>query len=338
MADHQISWDRGVADIQLLGGMLGPAGFRLQDGRTVQPFAIAPWADDSSPEHRDLPGILKRLRGEWPCVPFGAPSAPSGLPESWRPAVPSPVGSDFHGHSSNNEWKVVEEGKGWIEIESEYPDDHPIRRLVRRIAGRAGEARLDMTLIIEARSAVRTPIALHPVFRLPAKPGGARISLGGNSGGRVFPMPVEPGVSRLVPDASFASLEHVPAHLHSIDLSRLPLPFDTEELVQVTAVNGRVELANEVENYRVVLKFDPAVFPSVLLWVSNRGRTAYPWNGRFVAVGIEPLRGAFDLGPDVGNDDRNPLAAAGYPTTLILQAGQSFSTSYSIGIEDAGGG
>ena len=58
------------AQVQSLGAMLGPAWFSI-GGRTVQPFAIAPWAEDSGPEYRQLPNLLKRLRGEWACVPFG---------------------------------------------------------------------------------------------------------------------------------------------------------------------------------------------------------------------------------------------------------------------------
>ena len=35
---------------------------------------VAPWADE--PDSAALPGILQRLRGEWPCVPFGRTAAP----------------------------------------------------------------------------------------------------------------------------------------------------------------------------------------------------------------------------------------------------------------------
>ena len=63
-------WEHGVFSVESLGGMLGPTSFVLPDGRQVAPFQIAPWANE--PGGEDLPKILRRLRGEWPCVPFGS--------------------------------------------------------------------------------------------------------------------------------------------------------------------------------------------------------------------------------------------------------------------------
>ncbi len=337
MTDRIIKWDRGEAEIQLLGGMLGPVRFRLENDRVVQPLAIAPWGDDRGAEHENLPGLLKRLRGEWPCVPFGEPDVPAGLPEAWRPAATNPVGSDFHGYGANHPWVVEEQEEHAITIVSDYPEDHPVRRLRRRIAGLRRESRLAISLTIEVRREIEAPIALHPVFRLPANPERARLDLGRFDMGRVFPLPVEPGRSRLVPDAVFETIRKVPAEAGTVGLDRLPLAFDTEELVQICGASGRATLTNEEEGYQVQLDFDPEVFSSILLWVSNRGRRSYPWNGRFVALGIEPVRAAFDLGPDVGCDPRNPIARAGYATALLLKPDAPFMTRYSIGVAGIGG-
>jgi hypothetical protein len=58
--------------------MLAPVRFDLPDGRSVQPMHIPPWANENrSP---DLPPILRGLRGEWPCVPFGAGTASADNP------------------------------------------------------------------------------------------------------------------------------------------------------------------------------------------------------------------------------------------------------------------
>ena len=333
MTAEHIRWDRGVAEVQMLGGMLGPVRFRLADGREVQPFAVAPWSDDSGSEHDALPGILKRLRGEWPCVPFGAPEVPQGLPDHWQPAAANAIGSDFHGFSAHNDWHIVERGEGTLTIGCDYPADHPIRGLRRRIEGVPGETRLKITLTIEARQAAATTLALHPVFRLPSKVESARIDPGPFAQGRVFPMALEPGVSVLTPDSTFSALDAVPAADEDIALSKLPLGIDTEELVQLVGASGHARLTVAPEGYVATLDYDPEVFPSLLLWISNRGRTAYPWNGRFLAVGIEPVRGAFDLGPDVGCDPSNPIAAAGTPTALSLSPGEIFQTTYVLGVD-----
>ena len=187
MTDRIITWDRGEAELQLLGGMLGPVRFRLEDGRVVQPLAVAPWGDDSGTDHDLLPGLLRRLRGEWPCVPFGAPEVPEGLPGAWQPAAENPVGSDFHGYGAHHPWVVVDQQESAIIIASDYPTDHPVRRLTRRIAGLSGEARVAISLTIEVRREVHAPIALHPVFRLPATPGRARLDLGKIRHGAGFP-------------------------------------------------------------------------------------------------------------------------------------------------------
>ena len=64
-----LGWAHGALTVQRLGAMLAPVTFVLADGRQVSPFHIAPWADE--PGSDALPGILRKLRGEWPCVPFG---------------------------------------------------------------------------------------------------------------------------------------------------------------------------------------------------------------------------------------------------------------------------
>src|SRR5579871_6424563 len=94
------------AEVQDLGAMLGPAVFTVGD-RTVQPFAIAPWADDPADRLASLPPLLRRLRGEWPCVPFGMPEPRRDLPDAWMAGLgrDEPVGDDQpHGAPSNSVW------------------------------------------------------------------------------------------------------------------------------------------------------------------------------------------------------------------------------------------
>jgi hypothetical protein len=330
MTDTRITWDRGQAEIQRLGGMVGPLTLVLEDGRAVSPLAVAPWGDDQGADYAALPPLLQRLRGEWPCVPFGAPEPPEGLPQAWRPAAKVAAGADFHGFSSHNPWQIAAQDEGAVTLAIDYPEDHPVARLERRIAGVPGQAALDLSLTIHARRAAAVPLALHPVFRLPQTPGAARLDPGPFAEGRSFPLPVEPGVSRLTPDARFQTLVQVPAGQGTLALDRLPLEGRTEELVQLCGTTGRVTLANDEEGYAATLDYDAAVFPSTMLWLSNRGRSAYPWKNRFLGLGIEPVRAAFDLGPDVGADPANPIARAGFPTALEIAPGRPFTTRYRI--------
>lgn len=301
--------------------MLGPVHFKL-GGREVQPFAVMPWGDDTCPEHAALPGILQRTRGEWPCVPFGAPVAPDGLPNHWQPPEPQPVCPDFHGYSANNHWKLLEKSDGVLRLSIAYPDDHPIASLQREVKGVPGQPALRCSLGITARRDATLPIALHPCFTLSKTPGKTEIQAG-FSFGIALPIPAEPGVSRLMPDAEFSDLVGKPA-----PIDRLPLPYATEEIVQLCGVSGPVALLDHEAGYRVLFDYDQALFPSVLLWISNRGRAEYPWLSRFEGVGIEPLCGAFDLGPDVGNWPGNPIARRGVATAISLKANETINTEY----------
>src|ERR1035441_8467944 len=51
-----------------LGGHLGPVTFDRK-GRKLQPYSVAPWAEE--PADPSLPRIIKVLRGDFFCLPFG---------------------------------------------------------------------------------------------------------------------------------------------------------------------------------------------------------------------------------------------------------------------------
>ena len=59
-----LQWEHGSAEVQALGGMLGPVTLRLEDGREFDLMHVAPWHGMTAADK--LPGILRRLRGEWP--------------------------------------------------------------------------------------------------------------------------------------------------------------------------------------------------------------------------------------------------------------------------------
>jgi hypothetical protein len=325
-----ITWSHGSAEIQPLGGMLGPVWYALPSGRKVQPFFVAPWVDE--PGAADLPGLLRGLRGEWPCVPFGAERdmAIAG----WEGAGPAIGDGAPHGHGSNHAWHLIDRGPDWIEIGIDYPDGHPIRRLRRKIAGRAGAAALDLELGIEAALGIDLGLALHPTFRLPDAAGAAQVEVTGMTGGLSFPVPLD-ATGQAAPGQWFATLDAVPGRRQPVvDFTHQPFAAPNEDLLQVQAGGGCARLLNLDEGWAARIDYDPAVFPSVMLWVSNRGWTGYPWAGRTRALGIEPARAAFDLGQAVSADPANPLASAGIATSWPLRAQERFTTTYALSVED----
>ncbi len=333
---YTVPWKHGAFTIALPGAMCAPVNFRLEDGRLIQPFAIAPWEHDATAEFQELPQLLKKLRGEWVCVPFGMPETRTDLPPAWAPTsqYKGDIGDWFHGPGANARWTVIDLFDGGIELELLYPQTHPIKRLVRKISGSNAGPRLEFELEIHPRQDCFLPIGIHPVFKLPEKQGDAKLSVAGATTVHTYPVDAELGVSKLPHGATFESLETARwADGSSVDLTRHPLDIQTEEIVLVAGANGRATLENYAENYSATVSWNPKDFGSCNLWISNRGRTAYPWNGRFQALGIEPVSAPFDLGCAVANSGAAPLAASNVKTGVQFTAGEKWTTDYAIEVQ-----
>lgn len=324
-----LTWSHGVVSVESLGGMLGPTLFVLPDGRQIAPFHISPWFSDT--ETTDQPGILQRLRGEWPCVPFGAASlrvSYNGWPASDPALEPDPFA---HGYGSNHHWHWIESAEDEIALAIDYPDFHPIAGLSRRVQPVTGQAAIDFVLSIKVRQDCVLPIGLHPVFRLPTAPGGLRLDIKAKAA-CTFPGRVDP--------SSIFAPDRLAQDWHAIDLTdsttldpgTLPLPLCTEDLLQLLGVGGHAELHNIAESYRVQLDWNPYHFPDLLLWFSNFGRKHKPWNGRHLALGVEPVCSAFDLGSQISSSP-NPINTQGGPTAHEFGAGEIFETRYRVTVD-----
>lgn len=327
-----LGWGHGCLAVQRLGAMIGPLTFLLPDGRQISPMQVAPWA--SEPRSADLPGILQQLRGEWPCVPFGYAVPAGGWPDDWQAVLqPADASEEMHGHGSNHRWNWADSAPGSLRLCIDYPAASPVSRLERVITSDPNAAAVDFELHVHVRAACRLPFGLHPTFRLPAAPAAARLEPGAFDHGLTYPSTVEPGAALFASNRRFADLSAVPKRdggLH--DATHLPLAGDVEELLQLNGASGLAGLANLSEGYRVRVRWQVAHLPSLLLWISNRGRKFYPWSGRHLAVGIEPICAPFGLGPATATAD-NPIARSGIPTARDFAAGEHFVTRYRIEAE-----
>ncbi len=324
-------WSHGVVSVQPLGAMLGPTCFVLPDGRQISPFHIAPWFDGD--EAAEQPGILRRLRGEWPCVPFGAATDRSGC-EGWPVSVAAKEPDSCpHGYGSNHDWCWLATSETELALSIDYPAGHPVSRLERWVRPVDGKPAIDFELLIHVRSDCLLPIGLHPTFRLPVEPGAMQLHIEASAAAT---FPGHPDASsifapyRLVDDWHAILLNDGTV----LDPSHLPLVQDTEDLLQLLGTAGHVSLCNRVDNYRVSLDWNADHFPDVLLWISNRGRKHAPWNGRHLALGVEPVCSAFDLGCQVSAAS-NPINARGGATVRRFTAGEIFSTQYRVTVSSA---
>ncbi len=326
---RSLTWSHGVVSVETLGAMLGPTLFVLPDGRQIAPFHIAPWFDGDQAVNQ--PGILQRLRGEWPCVPFGAAS-PRTAQDGWPASDPAQEPDRFpHGYGSNHDWRWLDAAKDEIALAIDYPAAHSIAGLERWVKPVAGEPALDFILCIKARRDCVLPIGLHPVFRLAATAGAMRLAINAKAA-CTFPGPVDassifvPG--QIVQDWDSIALKDG----GTLDPATLPLVQHTEDLLQLLQVGGHAELCNRAENYRVRLDWNADHFPDLLLWFSNYGRSHPPWNGRHLALGVEPVCAAFDLGTQISTAP-NPINARGGPTAYAFRAGEVFETRYRVTVD-----
>lgn len=310
--------------------MLGPVTFRLPGGRTARPLWDAPWDATETPDT-----LLQAIRGEWPCVPFGYTSAATpATPPAWAAAM-APAAPDewAHGFGSHHPWQWDDAGPGRLALHIDYPETSPVRRLTRTITPDPDGAAIDLTLTIAARADCALPLGLHFTFAMPDSPGVLTLDPGRFAEGRTFPGTFEAGRSMLANDAGFADLARVPTLAGGLaDLTRLPLPTETEELLMLTGAPGRARLRHAAAGWQAVTTWDAAEFPSLLVWLSNKGRQYAPWNGRNLALGLEPVISPFGFGTATAAGP-NPLAAAGTPTARAFRAGEEMTTRYRLAVE-----
>jgi hypothetical protein len=323
-----IAWDYGVANVERRGAMLAPVLFVLPDGRQVAPFQVAPWF--SEPEARALTGLMARLRGDWPCIPFGFDLDRHPF-QDWPGSRAADAINEGHGFGANHDWTFAEDRPDALSLFIDYPQSHPIARLERRIIPDPDRPALDVELIVHPRRDCELPIGVHPTFRLPSAAGAFEIALDSKTPVATFPGEVD--ASSIFLPGQFAEVSSVPLKRGgALDIRRIPFAENTEELVQILDAGGALLLRNHQESYAVRLSWGASDFPSALLWFSNRGRTFEPWRGRHLALGVEPVCSAFDLGAAV-SQGANPLRARGVRTAHRFEAGRAWTTRYRFAVE-----
>lgn len=302
------------AHLTRLGGHLGPVQFRL-GRRTVAPLSVAPWAEEKLP--REMPALLKALRGDFFCAPFGGNGTP------WRGEQHPP-----HGETANAAWRLERLEHAETQV-----------TLSARLDLKVRPGRVTKTIILPEGSPVvgqsheiagaRGPLSVghHAMLRFPEEPGSGLIATSPFVRGQVLPTPFEDpaqrGYSSLQPGAEFTSLAEVPlANGGTTDLSVYPARRGFDDLVMITAAPDLPFAWNAVtfpaQRYVWFSLRDPRVLRHTILWISNGGRHYAPWNGRHTGVlGLEDTTSYFHYG-QAESAGANPLRRLGLPTTLTL--------------------
>ena len=310
------------------GGHLGPVHFKTGRG-VVQPFAVAPWRPhEIGPE---LPGVLRNLRGDFFCLPFGGNDAP------WR-AEQHPV----HGETAEAGWRLVScaQTAGATELVARMRTrvrPGVVTKRVRLVPGQT------VVYCSHEIGGMDGPMCLghHAMLRFPDSEGAGRIACSGFQFGQVLPVPFENpaqgGYSSLRPRAVFHDLRRVPCAAGGCaDLTRYPAREGFEDLVLLaTRLSPPVAwtaVAFPGEGYLWFALKNPRQLVSTVLWHSNGGRHYPPWSGRHRRVlGLEEVTAFFHLGL-AASARPNTLSRRGVPTALRLRRDRPLRIPYVMGV------
>jgi hypothetical protein len=316
----RIATDTAEAFVTRLGGHVAPVTFQL-GGRRIQPFHIAPWAEEGPTGE---PPIIDVLRGDFFCMPFGGNETP------YR-GERHPI----HGQTANEPWDLVSLEADTIEMRLRTT----IRpgEVVKRISLRDNALYSRHTI-----TGMEGPMSFghHAMLRF-RSPG--LVSCSPFAWGQVYPFefesPVKGGYSSLKQGARFDDLEQVPlASGGSDDLSRYPAREGFEDLVMVSSQNDTplawTAVAFPEEGYVFISLKNRSVLPSTVLWHSNGGRHYAPWSGRHRSVlGIEEVCSYFHTGL-AESAAPNPVSEAGIRTCHLLSPDRPLAVSTILAVAE----
>ena len=263
------------------GGHLAPVNFHL-NGRTVSPYAISPWVDEAIAD--DMPNLIKVLRGDFFCFPFGVSDT-----------LPHP-----HGATANNEWSPVSSEGNKLVMEIE-PDDIG-GKVTKEVSLRDGQHAIYQKHTITGVEGSYN-YGHHPIIEFPEQGGPFAIHTSPFIHGQVYPGafedPANGGHSSLKEGAIFTSLDQVDmADGSTTSLAQYPAREGFEDLVLFSAAEQDLAwTAVTLDGYAWISLKNPKQFPSTLFWISNGGRHYQPWNGRHKnRIGIEDVCSYFHEG------------------------------------------
>ena len=332
---YYINWDGGEVSIFQLGCMMVPK-FKI-DGKLIEPLHTPDWVNDKSDQFNSLPGILKNLRGEFPCVPFGINSAVDEINDQWKSAYSTDpyIVNEPHGFSANNNWELVELTDTKAELTIKYPEGDNVDYLISTIEVDINDPNtIKCSLQIAVKKDCVLPIGFHPMINIPSEKNMIKIIPGKFKFGLTYPGLVLSNKTAGAIGKEFNSIERIPGfNGKDFNLSSPPYDENYEDLFQLCGIDGRMTIENYKENYRFLYQWNPSHFSSVLVWLSNKGRTEYPWNSKHITIGLEPITSAFGLSTHMSCNHNNPINSRGVSTMVNFFADKLWKSEYQFSIE-----
>lgn len=308
---HHLSTPELDLAITARGGHCAPVVFHLS-GRDVMPYSIAPWRPADFPE---LPSVLSVLRGDFFCFPFSEQT--DGPP---------------HGDSANANWSLIDSSDRSLRLAMDAKDTGA--HLEKIISIRNGHHAMYMEHRISNLEGDFN-YGTHPVLDLSKLPEGTgRITTSPFRWASVFPgvfaNPEHGETQSLAENSRFTDLRQVKlAAGGTTDLTRYPARYGNEDLVMMvnepaTAAQPFAWSAAVLDGYLWFSLKNPMDFPATLLWITNSGRSAAPWNSQHIGrIGVEEVCSSFCHG--VEQSRRNHLLLDNTPTIRRFSRGETVS-------------
>ena len=310
------------------GGHLGPVHFKTALG-DVQPFAVAPWSP--SEVAPDAPRVLRNLRGDFFCLPFGVGG--TSLNGENHP---------LHGETSGGRWRLTSLTQSGDTTELEARIGLEVRSgvVTKRIRLKSGQTVLYCSHHVEGMSGLMC-LGHHAMLQFPDRWGSGRVAFSPIRFGQVKPVAsgsqAKGTFSSLRQGASFRSLRRVPRKRGGYaNLTRYPARKGSDDLVLLASRPSEplawVAVSFPKERYFWFALKNPKHLASTLLWFSNGGLRASPWNGRNRPVlGIEEVTAFFDFGL-AASIGANTFSRRGVPTSLTLGGDVGLRIPYVMGV------
>ncbi len=305
-------------------GQLAPVTFD-RCGRCIEPMAIAPWHDESLSQ--DTPPLLRGLRGDFFCMPFG------GNDTVYRNEKYPP-----HGETANAGWK----------LQSLTQHDHRVC-LHLRLQTKIRQGHVDKRImLVDGHDAVysqhvvsemrgKMSFGHHATLKFPDEEGSGLLSTSPFEFGMTMPVitedPAQGGYCALAPGYRFRSLKKVKlATGDYTDLSRYPARRGYEDIAILVTKPCQPFAWTAVsfprQRYVWFALKDPQVLHQTLMWMSNGGRHYAPWSGRHVNVmGLEEVTSYFHYGL-AESVKPNVISNAGSPTCVTMSSKRPLVVNY----------
>lgn len=308
-------------------GHMAPVTFCSNTDEPVEPFYINPWAEEPI-DMSDQPGVLKSLRGDFFCLPFGGNNSRNG--ENHPP----------HGDVQEGNWNLEKDVSENGDSTAVFSFDMKTRpgRVVKTVTLKDGENNIYINDSIEGFAG---PACLghHAIFHgksekhISMGPMKAGFTNSNNSNGYG-----EGEYYSLESFKEFKALTKVPTIWKDepyTDCSVFPARKGFVDILQIfvdeTADFAWTAVTVPEEGYMWFALKDPKVLPSTAMWMENYGRHMKPWNGRNCCIGVEDVCSHLADGLSVSAAE-NELTKKGYKTAIMLDGVKPFDVKYIQGV------